>query len=194
MRSHLYRLRRSVSDPIFSFSFSFKVSPVFPVSPMSPMTLVFPVSPLPIAHPPDSEAWLVSGAFLESWMFRDSKNIRKWHSYFLFSWGNFCWTTPSNWKDTLVEELIVYFHFDPQNNITEHLSSRGPSHQLKRRSGSPSGSEIKEWKNSPCTWEKNPHVLGKRGKYFDALSSGCAGSKADTTFILSNVFDNFAFF
>ena len=65
----------------------------------------------------------------------------------------------SNWKDTLVEELIVYFHFDPQNNITEHLSSRGPSHQLKRRSGSPSGSEIKEWKNSPCTWEKIPMYL-----------------------------------
>ena len=153
MRSHLYRLRRSVSDPIFSFWFSFKVSPV------SPMSLVSPVFPVPIAHPPASEAWFVSGAFLESWMFRDSKNIWKWHSYFLFSWGNFCWTTPSNWKDTLVEELIVYFHFDPQNNITEHLSSRGPSHQLKRRSGSPSGPEIKEWKNSPCTWEKIPMYL-----------------------------------
>ena len=154
MRSHLYRLRRSVSDPIFSLWFSFKVSPVSSVSPMAPMTLVspvFPVSPVPIAHPPASEAWFVSGAFLESWMFRDSKKIGKWHSHFLFSWGNFRWTTPSNWKDTLVEELIVYFHFDPQNNITEHLSSRGPSHQLKRRLGSPSGSEIKEWKNSPCT-------------------------------------------
>ena len=85
MRSHLYRLRRSVSDPIFSLWFSFKVSPVSSVSPMAPMTLVspvFPVSPVPIAHPPASEAWFVSGAFLESWMFRDSKKIGKWHSYF----------------------------------------------------------------------------------------------------------------